>query len=91
MDRPTDVLSFSQIEGEPVTLEEGAIPLGDVVVSVDTAERQAEEAGHSTDQELDLLVVHGMLHLLGYDDQTEAGAAEMRKHEKAILDELKDG
>jgi len=86
VDSPTDVLAFSQLEGEPMRAEAGPVALGDVVISVETARRQAAERGHSTADELDLLAVHGVLHLLGYDDRTEAGAAEMRRHESAILD-----
>lgn len=90
--RSTDVLSFSQLEGEPFAAgPEGMVGLGDVVISVETAGRQAVEHGHSLQDELDLLVAHGMLHLLGYDDETEAGAAEMRQHEAAILEEVGHG
>ena len=88
-DRPTDVLAFSQLEGEPAKAPEDRVALGDVVVSIDTAERQAAEQGHALENELDLLIIHGVLHLLGHDDETEADAAEMRRHEKRILDELK--
>lgn len=72
---PTDVLSFSQEQ-------EVAIPgapklLGDIVVSVDTAERQAVAGGRSLDDEASQLVIHGVLHLLGYDDVTPEGYDEM--------------
>lgn len=91
-DRPTDVLSFSQLEGEPFAEGlEGRVELGDIVISVDTAKRQAAEHGHSPQDEIDLLIAHGMLHLLGYDDATEAGAAEMRRHEAEILEEVRHG
>jgi probable rRNA maturation factor len=85
IDRPTDVLSFSQLEGMPVGAPDEAVTLGDVIISVDTAKRQARDKGHSLADELDLLTVHGMLHLLGYDDETDEQADEMREHEKAIL------
>lgn len=90
LDRPTDVMAFSQLEG--VSVESPGLPvfLGDIVISVETAQRQAEENGLSAHEELDLLVVHGILHLLGYDDETDAGASEMRRHEKLVLDKLKD-
>jgi len=91
IDRPTDVLAFSQLEGEPMRAEVGPVALGDIVISVETAKRQAAERGHSTADELDLLAVHGVLHLLGYDDQTEAGAAEMRRRESAILGGIENG
>lgn len=88
-DRTTDVLAFSQLEGERVEPPAERVALGDVVVSVDTAERQAAEQGHPLENELDLLIIHGVLHLLGYDDETEAEALEMRRREKRVLDELK--
>jgi len=85
-DKPTDVLSFQQweedeIQGEP----EEPVVLGDVVISIETASRQAEEKGWTLDDELSLLVVHGILHLLGYDDETDEGAEEMRERERAVL------
>jgi len=67
-DRPTDVLSF---EGEG-----GAEGLGDVVISVETAARNGREHGRTLLQELDLLVLHGFLHLLGYDHETDRGTME---------------
>lgn len=91
IDRPTDVLSFSQLEGEPISPEGEAVTLGDVVISIETARKQAEERGHSADDEIELLVIHGVLHLLGYDDQSDSNAAQMRKHAKAILDRIRDG
>ena len=59
--------------------------MGDVVISYPRARSQAEEVGHSVEDELNLLVVHGVLHLLGYDDQEEADARRMREREEAIL------
>lgn len=85
---PTDVLSFSQLEGEDF----GAAPmtLGDVIISVDTAERQAEEYGVTLEAELDRLLVHGILHLFGYDHENvpEEEAQEMRRLEEEILGEM---
>ena len=88
-DRPTDVLAFSQLEGEGAEVPGERVALGDVVVSVDTAERQAADQGHALEDELDLLIIHGVLHLLGHDDETDADAADMRRREKRVLDELK--
>ncbi len=85
VDSPTDVLAFSQLEGEGIPVEDEHVVLGDIIISVETAERQAREHGHSLDDEIDLLVAHGMLHLLGYGDETEADAAVMREHERRIL------
>ncbi|MDI6829220.1 MAG: rRNA maturation RNase YbeY [Armatimonadota bacterium] len=85
VDSPTDVLAFSQLEGEGIPVEDVHVMLGDIIISVETAERQAREHSHSLDDEIDLLVAHGMLHLLGYGDETEADAAVMREHERRIL------
>jgi probable rRNA maturation factor len=68
MDRPTDVLSFPGPGGE-----EG---LGDVVISVPTAERNARRGGRTVPQELDVLVLHGFLHVLGYDHETDNGTMD---------------
>ncbi|MGK7346124.1 MAG: rRNA maturation RNase YbeY [Candidatus Nitrospinota bacterium M3_3B_026] len=86
-DRPTDVLSFSQREGE----FPGVAPeqLGDVVISLDTAARQAEKLGHSLDDEVERLLVHGVLHLAGYDhEKGGAEARRMRDREKKTLELL---
>jgi probable rRNA maturation factor len=89
-DKPTDVLSFAQQEAigdaPPMPTVPGVPPvLGDIVISVETAARQAETHGVSLEDELALLTVHGLLHLLGYEDETEAGAARMREREQEIL------
>ena len=74
-DKATDVLSFTQ-EG---AIRHPGLPrlLGDVVISVDTASRQAATQGHALEDELCHLAIHGVLHLLGYDDVTPEGYAEM--------------
>lgn len=90
IDRPTDVLSFSQLEGEGITPVDAAVTLGDIVISTDTAGRQASAGGRSLNDELEILVIHGMLHLLGYDDATDELADLMREHEKGILNGLID-
>lgn len=80
MDKATDVLSFSQTEGEEMPGDEEL--LGDIVISVETAARQAMEFGHSVDEEMKRLLVHGVFHLLGYDhEKGEAEAADMREKE----------
>lgn len=83
---PTDVLSFpcddpcAVVEpGEPVTL-------GDVVIAPEVAERQAAELGHTVEEELNLLLVHGVLHLLGYEHETEEGASVMQARERVLLE-----
>ncbi|MFN7940814.1 MAG: rRNA maturation RNase YbeY [Thermoanaerobaculia bacterium] len=75
-DRPTDVLSFPGGESP-----EGR-HLGDVAISVPTARRQAAALGHSTDRELRLLVLHGLLHCLGHDHETDGG--EMERLERRL-------
>ncbi len=90
---PTDVLSFPQEEGEALALPPG-MPrqLGDLVISVDTAARQADELGHDLRAELQVLVVHGLLHLLGYDHETGSeDAAVMRAEEDRVLTLLGGG
>ena len=86
-DKPTDVLSFAQRDsgvGIPIPMQPEI--LGDVVVSVDTASRQAEVFGVPVENEIALLVVHGILHLLGHDDETEDGANQMRVREQRVLE-----
>ena len=89
-DCPTDVLSFSQVEGPAgFPLPPGAAqPLGDVVISFDRVRAQAKEYGHSERRELGYLAVHGLLHLLGFDHATEAERKRMRAAEDAALAEL---
>ncbi len=86
-DCPTDVLSFSQTEGPgcfPVPA--GAPrPLGDIVISYDRVRAQADEYGHSRRRELSYLTVHGLLHLLGFDHETESDREKMRREEEAAL------
>jgi probable rRNA maturation factor len=81
-DRPTDVLSFAQGEGA------GAAPdglLGDVVISVDTARRQAHTGRRPLGREAERLLVHGLLHLLGYDHERSAReAARMKRKEREL-------
>ncbi len=71
VDRPTDVLAFAMREGEGGALHEGL--LGDVIISLDTARRQARENGRTIASEVTFLLAHGLLHLLGHDhrDRTE--------------------
>ncbi len=99
IDRATDVLSFPMLDGTPeqilaaLRMAQGspfAEEIGDVVISVETARAQAAEHGIPIQVELTVLLVHGILHLLGYDHETgEADAAKMRAAEQALLDRLK--
>lgn len=82
-DAPTDVLSFGQDEGEAFP---GMVPiLGDLVVSLETAERQAQERGHPIAAEVRVLLVHGLLHLLGHDHIDDRERCEMAAAEDALL------
>ena len=89
-DQSTDVLSFALNEGEEpdIIIESGEtaeILLGDIIISLETASRQAEEYHHGLEREMAYLTVHGMLHLLGYDHEKEPDKAEMRAEEEYVL------
>lgn len=86
IDRETDVLSFPIDDSFDV---DGPLLLGDIVISVEKAVEQAEEYGHTLKREILYLVVHSMLHLLGYDHIEEEDAVVMRRLEKKIMNELK--
>ncbi len=80
VDAPTDVLSFPQ---------QDEVVLGDLVISLQTARRQAEERGHAQRSELRILLVHGLLHLLGYDHEaSEAALEEMAAAERNLMGRL---
>lgn len=70
VDRPTDVLSFPLSDEEDYDTDGDAVLLGDIVISLERAQTQAEEYGHSFEREVAFLTVHSMLHLLGYDHET---------------------
>ena len=83
-DHPTDVLAFALREGEDAHLH--ADILGDVVISLDTAARQAAARGHSVAEEVRFLLAHGILHLLGYDhERSPADARRMFAKQRAVL------
>jgi probable rRNA maturation factor len=85
VDAPTDVLAFGAgAEGHFVSAPESPPYLGDVVISYQRALAQAEELGHTVAKELTLLIIHGILHLLGYDHQEETAARKMREREERI-------
>ncbi|SEN26906.1 rRNA maturation RNase YbeY [Actinacidiphila rubida] len=92
---PTDVMSFPMDELRPGKEDEESPQglLGDIVLCPEVAERQGEEAPtkHSMDEELQLLTVHGVLHLLGYDHEETDEKAEMFGLQKAILDDWRAG
>lgn len=82
-DKPTDVLSFSAQEGDPMPGTEHL--LGDIVISVDTAENQAQALGHSLHEELVVLFAHGLCHLMGYDHEKSATEAERQANRECQL------
>lgn len=98
IDRPTDVLSFAIEDNDEEDFEiffdeqdakDLNLPrlLGDIFISIDKAEEQAAEFGHSLEREMGFLAVHGFLHLNGYDHQTEAEEKEMNSLQNEILEE----
>jgi probable rRNA maturation factor len=89
VDHTTDVLSFA-LHQEPNSAPfppppDGVLHLGEVIISYPQAARQAEQLQHSIERELELLVIHGVLHLLGYDHDTPRREAEMRALEEHII------
>lgn len=85
VDAPTDVLSFPASETDPET---GARYIGDILISMPRAQAQAEAAGHPLESEVQLLVVHGVLHLLGHDHAQADEKARMWKAQAEILESL---
>ena len=94
---PTDVLSFPMLElvpGEHPTAEDedpgsDTVPLGDMCISIERAQAQAQEFGHCFAREINYLAVHSVLHLLGYDHMDEGPMkAQMREHEEAVMKRL---
>jgi probable rRNA maturation factor len=86
LDRPTNVLAFELVDPTgPAPRDGGPVPLGDVVVAGETVAAEAAAAGRPVGQHLSHLVVHGVLHLLGYDHETEPDAADMEGVEVAAL------
>ena len=85
VDAPTDVLSFPASETDPDT---GARYIGDILISIPRAQTQADAAGHSLESEVQLLVVHGVLHLIGHDHAEAEDKARMWKAQTEILKQL---
>jgi len=98
-DRPTDVLAFSMLAGLPAEGEasappfvappDGVVHLGEVIISYPQAVIQAEEHKHPVPKEIALLIIHGILHLLGYDDEKPEEKRQMRAREREILSAIK--
>lgn len=85
IDRPTDVLSFPFFDFDT---PDQTVLLGDIIISRDTAYRQAEEYGHSPKREFCFLAAHSALHLLGYDHETDEEREVMEAKQREILDKL---
>ena len=85
IDAPTDVLSFPSEEFDP---DEQADYIGDIIISYPRALTQAQSAGHPVEYEIQLLVVHGVLHLLGHDHAEPAGKTQMWQAQAEILSSL---
>ena len=85
VDSPTDVLSFPASESDPET---GSTYLGDILISIPRATEQALAAGHPVEAEVQLLVVHGTLHLLGYDHAEAEEKARMWKAQAEVMSRL---
>ncbi|SRR6266571_2226984 len=84
-DTPTDVLAFSLREGEEFASPDGVLRLGEVIISYPTARRQAADAGIPVEREIEHLLVHGVLHLLGYDHAEPQEEERMRARERDLL------
>jgi len=85
IDAPTDVLSFPASETDPET---GARYLGDILISIPRAAEQAQAAGHDVQSEVQLLVVHGVLHLLGHDHAGAEEKARMWEAQSKVLERI---
>jgi probable rRNA maturation factor len=88
VDTPTDVLAFPAGHRDP---EDGTIYLGDVIISHPRASHQARQRGHPVIKEIQLLIIHGILHLLGYDHEDPEGKEQMWERQEFLLDQLGNG
>jgi probable rRNA maturation factor len=91
VDEPTDVLAFYMLPQKGADSSfalppDGVTRLGEVIISYPQAVAQAREQGHSPERELTLLVIHGMLHLLGYDHEEPEAESKMRERERELLE-----
>lgn len=89
-DKITDVLSFSAREGQKMVLPESDNYLGEIFICYPQAKRQARKFGHSLKKEISFLLIHGFLHLLGYDDQKVKDYAVMKKVQDKIFLKIYD-
>jgi probable rRNA maturation factor len=96
VDEPTDVLAFYMLPQKGADSSfalppDGVTRLGEVIISYPQAVAQAKEQGHSTERELALLVIHGVLHLLGYDHEEPEEESKMRERERELLEKCLPG
>jgi probable rRNA maturation factor len=96
VDEPTDVLAFYMLPQKGADSSfalppDGVTRLGEVIISYPQAVAQAKEQGHSPERELALLVIHGILHLLGYDHEEPKEERKMRKRERELLERCLPG
>ena len=88
IDRVTDVLSFPMLSDDEFDIEYEEESLGDIVISIQRADEQAEEFDHSLEREICFLVCHSMFHLLGYDHMEEEEAKDMHRRVEEVLNGL---
>lgn len=86
VDKPTDVLAFSMREGQALKGTEGI--LGDIVISAETVLRQARHFGKKVKDEINLYLLHGILHLVGYDDRSARARKKMQKMQRGLLQKI---
>ena len=87
IDKPTDVLSFPLFEKDELSLADGqaAVPIGDIIISLERAAEQAKEIGNSFEREIAFLAIHSTLHLLGYDHEDAEEEEDMCRRQKDIV------
>ena len=88
IDSATDVLSFPMYEAEEELADDEMILFGDIVISLERAKEQSEDFGHSLEREVMYLLVHGLLHLSGYDHMNDEDKKVMRRKEEELLTEI---
>jgi probable rRNA maturation factor len=96
VDEPTDVLAFHMLTQKGIDDSfalppDGVTRLGEVIISYPQAAEQAREQGHSTERELALLVIHGILHLTGYDHEEPEEESKMREKERELMERCLPG
>lgn len=85
LNKPTDVISFAYLEVTEFENVPDDIIAGDIFISIDTAKKQAKEHKHALNKELEVLFIHGLLHLFGFDHKTDKGEKEMEEWAKKVL------